>query len=763
MNLKISKQFGLGLSFFMGIQAITPGLAIAAPNQSIHQQQDALAIEHEVSFNGDFLPDHGFFSQEEVQQLQEHMVSKFSNQTTSIDENDVSTTPFSETQSLALFQSSSQTKIHFLNLDGDTDSILLESNGHFGMVDSGEDNDYPDGSDPNYPLRSGTTINQGFEDQVIAYLKNMGVEKLDFYIGTHAHSDHIGSGDEILNAFPVDTLYLAEYKDEYNFNPVALYDNLYCYDRLIAAAKENGTTIIQDFEDPQIRNFTLGDMEIEIMNYDRETDEHGNIIPVDNDNHNSLAVKVTAAGQVALLGGDMNNLDFDYDETKIADQFEGPIDLLKLCHHGYPGSNSPYFIEKLAPTYAILSGRLINMDQSTFDTIDKTVTTLLSTRWFQNDGAIIANFNPDGIEMTAPDDIIITSRGRDNPELVAYRNGQRIKTPNSWLENNGKFYFIGPNGTLITGRLNIGSDSYFFDVNGEMITGLLNHKDTYYFCGLDGKLVTSGWINDHGTWYFANPDGSLRSGWLIGGDNTWFYLMPDTKKLAIGWFLVDYQWYFSDDDGKMLTKWIKPRDTWYYLDPVNGDMKTGWIKPDGNYYYLDPVNGDMKTGWYLYNHKWYYSSASGAMQTGWIKPDGNYYYLDPINGDMKTGWYLYNHKWYYSSASGAMHTGWIKPDDHYYYLDPVNGDMKTGWYLYNQNWYYSSSSGAMQTGWFKDANGLWYYLNPSSGAMEVGWILVGGHWYYARPNGAIYTNTTVNIGNVKYTFNSSGACINPYQ
>lgn len=43
------------------------------------------------------------------------------------------------------------TKIHFISLNSTTDAILLESNGHFGMVDSGEDWDYPDSQE--YPFR----------------------------------------------------------------------------------------------------------------------------------------------------------------------------------------------------------------------------------------------------------------------------------------------------------------------------------------------------------------------------------------------------------------------------------------------------------------------------------------------------------------------------------------------------------------------------------------------------------------------------------
>ena len=49
--------------------------------------------------------------------------------------------------------SDQETKIHFISLTSTTDAILLESNGHYGLVDSGEDWEYPDGTDARYLAR----------------------------------------------------------------------------------------------------------------------------------------------------------------------------------------------------------------------------------------------------------------------------------------------------------------------------------------------------------------------------------------------------------------------------------------------------------------------------------------------------------------------------------------------------------------------------------------------------------------------------------
>ena len=50
---------------------------------------------------------------------------------------------------------SEQTKIFVLS-SGSSDAILIKSGDWYGIIDGGEDADLPDGSDPRYPVRSGT-------------------------------------------------------------------------------------------------------------------------------------------------------------------------------------------------------------------------------------------------------------------------------------------------------------------------------------------------------------------------------------------------------------------------------------------------------------------------------------------------------------------------------------------------------------------------------------------------------------------------------
>ena len=70
-----------------------------------------------------------------------------------------------------------------------------------GIIDGGEDADLPDGSDPRYPARTGIAVAAASTtDWLLQYLDDQGVNDTNvaFYLGTHAHSDHIANADEII-------------------------------------------------------------------------------------------------------------------------------------------------------------------------------------------------------------------------------------------------------------------------------------------------------------------------------------------------------------------------------------------------------------------------------------------------------------------------------------------------------------------------------------------------------------------------------------
>ena len=75
-------------------------------------------------------------------------------------------------------------EIVFMDI-GNNDGILLSSGGEYAFIDSGN---YANGV------------------QAAARMKELGVETLKYYIGTHAHYDHVGGASAILGAFETESV-----------------------------------------------------------------------------------------------------------------------------------------------------------------------------------------------------------------------------------------------------------------------------------------------------------------------------------------------------------------------------------------------------------------------------------------------------------------------------------------------------------------------------------------------------------------------------
>lgn len=198
-------------------------------------------------------------------------------------------------------------KLHMLDV-GQGDSLLLECDGSYMLVDAGE-------------------ADKG--NRVVEYLKGQNVRRLSYAVITHPHSDHFGGMKKVLQSIPADNIVMTE-----AYNTTRAWESLIDY-----IDKEDFNVVFPKTNDV----FNVGSCKVNIYSPN-----------IDNDNKNncSLVLRAVYDNMAVLLTGDAEKSE----EKEILESgFNVQADVLKLGHHGSSTSTSSEFLEKVNPSLALIS------------------------------------------------------------------------------------------------------------------------------------------------------------------------------------------------------------------------------------------------------------------------------------------------------------------------------------------------------------------------------------------------------------------------
>lgn len=200
--------------------------------------------------------------------------------------------------------------VHFIDV-GQADCALLECDGEFMIIDGGN-------------------VEDG--QMVVSYLNQMGVEKLDAVVCTHAHEDHVGGLPAVLAVYDAETVY----------SPVTEYSSKVFGDFVTYTEKQGLSLTVPEPGD----NFTLGSASVTVLGPTRDYDDP---------NNTSIILKVTYGESDFLFTGDMETSAeadmLDY----WGDRMDWDVEVLKVGHHGSDTSTSYRFVYETSPTYGVIS------------------------------------------------------------------------------------------------------------------------------------------------------------------------------------------------------------------------------------------------------------------------------------------------------------------------------------------------------------------------------------------------------------------------
>lgn len=200
-------------------------------------------------------------------------------------------------------------KLHIYYLDvGNADSIFIKlPDGKTMLIDAGE-------------KESG--------NKIVDYLKNAGVQSIDYLIATHPHADHIGGMVSLINAF--------EIKNAYMTNAV---NDTKTFENLLLALEAEGCPVTQAKAGVKI----LSDNNLGAVFVAPNSDEYEDL------NNYSAVIKLTYGNNSFVFAGDAEKESEDEIRTNIK------CDVLKVGHHGSNTSTTKNFLKKTEPTYAVIS------------------------------------------------------------------------------------------------------------------------------------------------------------------------------------------------------------------------------------------------------------------------------------------------------------------------------------------------------------------------------------------------------------------------
>ncbi len=202
--------------------------------------------------------------------------------------------------------------VHYIDV-GQGDSIYITSGGEGMLIDCGE---------------SGDT------DRVISYLDNMGVAKIDYVVGTHPHSDHMGGMSKIVEHFDIGEMIIPHIDD--SDTPTTKY-----FEKFLTACAEKGLSLT---EAELGRKIKVGDAELEIIAPD--STDYSNV------NNYSVGFIMHHGENSFIFTGDAEKL--AEDEMLESGRLED-IDVYKAGHHGSDTSSSEDFLNVIKPDYAVIS------------------------------------------------------------------------------------------------------------------------------------------------------------------------------------------------------------------------------------------------------------------------------------------------------------------------------------------------------------------------------------------------------------------------
>ncbi len=242
--------------------------------------------------------------------------------------------------------------VYFIDV-GQADCILVKDNDEYALIDAGNNED-------------------GMK--LVNYFKSLNITDFKYVFGTHAHEDHIGGMDNIIDNFNIENFYM----------PNAITTTKTFEDVLDSLDRKK-----IKFQTPNINDdFKLNNATFKVLHIgDNKKDL----------NDTSVVLRLEYGNTSYLLMGDATS---NVEKDLLNNNVNLKSDVLKVGHHGSNYSSTIDFLNKVKPEYAIIEvGKNNSYNHPRQETLDKLKDINAKVYRTDLDGTIVATSDGNSIKI----------------------------------------------------------------------------------------------------------------------------------------------------------------------------------------------------------------------------------------------------------------------------------------------------------------------------------------------------------------------------
>ena len=242
--------------------------------------------------------------------------------------------------------------VYFIDV-GQADCILVKDNDEYALIDAGNNED-------------------GMK--LVNYFKSLNITDFKYVFGTHAHEDHIGGMDNIIDNFNIENFYM----------PNAITTTKTFEDVLDSLYRKK-----IKFQTPNVNDdFKLNDATFKVLHIgDNKKDL----------NDTSVVLRLEYGNTSYLLMGDATS---NVEKDLLNNNINLKSDVLKVGHHGSNYSSTIDFLNEVKPEYAIIEvGKNNSYNHPRQETLDKLKDLNAKVYRTDLDGTIVATSDGNSIKI----------------------------------------------------------------------------------------------------------------------------------------------------------------------------------------------------------------------------------------------------------------------------------------------------------------------------------------------------------------------------